>query len=97
MLPAKCKINNFDIQKLTPKTQTNISAKLKICNIPVHFYMYVAVCRFSVNSRSFIFQVKAQYVLCKRLRVPVLTYPESMKVALEMGPEFLRGFARYSP
>lgn len=45
----------------------------------------------------FYFQVKAQYAMCKKLKVPVLTYPESMKVALEMGPDCLRGFAKYSP
>lgn len=40
--------------------------------------------------------VKAQYELCKRLKVPVLTYPESMKLALQQGPHFLRPFARIS-
>ncbi|GJQ79453.1 hypothetical protein Trydic_g16308 [Trypoxylus dichotomus] len=41
--------------------------------------------------------VNAQYVLCKRLKIPILTYPESMKIALETGPPGLRGFARMSP
>ncbi|KAK9739762.1 Transmembrane amino acid transporter protein [Popillia japonica] len=41
--------------------------------------------------------VNAQYALCKRLRVPILTYPESMRIALETGPPGLRGFARMSP
>lgn len=40
--------------------------------------------------------VKAQYELCKKLKVPVLTYPESMKVALENGPHWLRPFANVS-
>lgn len=41
--------------------------------------------------------VQAQYTLCKRLKVPILTYPESMKVALESGPQCLRKYAKYSP
>ncbi|XP_065161836.1 proton-coupled amino acid transporter-like protein CG1139 isoform X2 [Atheta coriaria] len=41
--------------------------------------------------------VKAQYIMCKRLKVPILTYPESMKVALESGPQCLRKFANMSP
>jgi len=41
--------------------------------------------------------VKAQYVLCKKLKVALLTYPDSMKVACEMGPQCLRGFAPYAP
>ncbi|XP_043286121.1 proton-coupled amino acid transporter-like protein CG1139 [Venturia canescens] len=41
--------------------------------------------------------VKAQYELCKRLRVPCLTYPESMKCALEQGPHSIRWFAPYAP
>ncbi|KAJ8670666.1 hypothetical protein QAD02_001925 [Eretmocerus hayati] len=41
--------------------------------------------------------VKAQYELCKRLRVPILSYPQSMKVAFEQGPSFLRPFANSTP
>ncbi|KAK9891999.1 hypothetical protein WA026_017480 [Henosepilachna vigintioctopunctata] len=41
--------------------------------------------------------VQAQYELCKRKRVPILTYPESMKIALESGPQCLRPFAKFSP
>ncbi|KAF7265891.1 hypothetical protein GWI33_020637 [Rhynchophorus ferrugineus] len=41
--------------------------------------------------------VKAQYILCKKLKVALLTYPDSMKVACEMGPSCLRGFAPYAP
>ncbi|KAF6201671.1 hypothetical protein GE061_004065 [Apolygus lucorum] len=40
--------------------------------------------------------VRSQYILCKRLKVPVLTYPESMKIALQQGPECLRRFASIS-
>ncbi|XP_015435834.1 PREDICTED: proton-coupled amino acid transporter 1-like [Dufourea novaeangliae] len=41
--------------------------------------------------------VKAQYKLCKRLRVPILSYPMSMKYALEEGPDCVRWFAPYAP
>lgn len=41
-------------------------------------------------------QVRAQYELCKRRRVPILTYPESMRVALEQGPQSLKMFAYIS-
>ncbi|CAH1970299.1 unnamed protein product [Acanthoscelides obtectus] len=41
--------------------------------------------------------VRAQYVICKKMRVALLTYPESMKVACEIGPTCLRGFAPYAP
>ncbi|XP_055632906.1 uncharacterized protein LOC129773330 [Toxorhynchites rutilus septentrionalis] len=40
--------------------------------------------------------VQAQYVLCKRHRVPILTYPISMKMALEEGPQCLRWSSRYA-
>lgn len=40
--------------------------------------------------------VQAQYLLCKRHRVPILTYPISMKMALEEGPECLRRFSGYA-
>lgn len=40
--------------------------------------------------------VQAQYVLCKRHRVPILTYPISMKMALEEGPQCLRRFSPYA-
>ncbi|XP_077301655.1 proton-coupled amino acid transporter-like protein acs [Arctopsyche grandis] len=41
--------------------------------------------------------VRSQYELCKRKRVPVLTYPESMKMALEVGPTCFRRFAPAAP
>jgi len=41
--------------------------------------------------------VKAQYKLCKRLRVPILSYPNSMKYALEKGPQCVRWFSPYAP
>ncbi|XP_012531465.1 proton-coupled amino acid transporter-like protein CG1139 [Monomorium pharaonis] len=41
--------------------------------------------------------VKAQYKLCKRLRVPILSYPDSMKYALEKGPRCVRWFTPYAP
>ncbi|XP_073974096.1 proton-coupled amino acid transporter-like protein acs isoform X2 [Rhodnius prolixus] len=40
--------------------------------------------------------VKSQYILCKRVREPVLTYPVSMKLALQEGPHCLRMFANVS-
>ncbi|KAG7313315.1 hypothetical protein JYU34_000426 [Plutella xylostella] len=40
--------------------------------------------------------VSSQYRLCKKERVPLLTYPESMKVALRHGPSCLRPFANIS-
>ncbi|KAF5294463.1 hypothetical protein FQR65_LT01589 [Abscondita terminalis] len=41
--------------------------------------------------------VQAQYVLCQRLRVPLLTYPDSMKAALLSGPKSFHKFANMSP
>ncbi|XP_057662150.1 proton-coupled amino acid transporter-like protein CG1139 isoform X1 [Diorhabda carinulata] len=41
--------------------------------------------------------IRSQYEMCKRRKVGLLTYPESMRVACEMGPNFLRGFAPYAP
>ncbi|XP_030035360.1 proton-coupled amino acid transporter-like protein CG1139 isoform X1 [Manduca sexta] len=38
--------------------------------------------------------VQSQYAACKRLRVPLLTYPESMAAALQAGPAPLRSLAR---
>lgn len=40
--------------------------------------------------------VRAQYELCKKLKVPILSYPVSMEKALEMGPRCLRPAAKYS-
>lgn len=37
--------------------------------------------------------VQAQYAICKRRRVPMLSYPISMKLALEEGPPVLRFLA----
>ncbi|XP_018059705.1 PREDICTED: proton-coupled amino acid transporter-like protein CG1139 isoform X2 [Atta colombica] len=41
--------------------------------------------------------VKAQYKLCKRLKVPILSYPLSMKYALEKGPRCVKWFSPYAP
>ncbi|CAH0716707.1 unnamed protein product, partial [Brenthis ino] len=38
--------------------------------------------------------VRSQYAACKRLRVPLLTYPDSVAAALGCGPEALRRFAK---
>lgn len=37
--------------------------------------------------------VKSQYILCKKHRRPILSYPESMKLALEEGPAALKWIA----
>lgn len=37
--------------------------------------------------------VKSQYVLCKKHRRPILSYPESMKLALQQGPGALKWIA----
>jgi proton-coupled amino acid transporter len=37
--------------------------------------------------------VKAQYILCKKHRRPILSYPLSMKLALEQGPAALKWIA----
>ena len=37
--------------------------------------------------------VKSQYVLCKKHRRPILSYPESMKLALQQGPASLKWIA----
>ncbi|CAH0546040.1 unnamed protein product [Brassicogethes aeneus] len=41
--------------------------------------------------------IKSQYVMCKRLKVGLLTYPESLKVACESGPKCFHNFAPYAP
>ncbi|XP_054276149.1 proton-coupled amino acid transporter-like protein CG1139 [Macrosteles quadrilineatus] len=40
--------------------------------------------------------IRSQYEMCKWLRVPILSYPESMKAALDHGPPILRPFATIS-
>nr|CAD7415020.1 unnamed protein product [Timema poppensis] len=40
--------------------------------------------------------VKRQYDLCKKMRVPMLSYPKTMEIALQDGPGPLRGAAKYS-
>ncbi|XP_045462237.1 proton-coupled amino acid transporter-like protein CG1139 isoform X2 [Harmonia axyridis] len=40
---------------------------------------------------------RSQYRLCRRLKVPVLSYSESMKKALQFGPPRLRVLHRYAP
>uniref|UniRef100_A0A8D8WBX1 Proton-coupled amino acid transporter 4 n=1 Tax=Cacopsylla melanoneura TaxID=428564 RepID=A0A8D8WBX1_9HEMI len=40
--------------------------------------------------------VRSQYLLCKKKRVPVLNYPDSMRVALEQGPDCLKFAANAS-
>ncbi|KAK4872814.1 hypothetical protein RN001_014843 [Aquatica leii] len=40
--------------------------------------------------------IQAQYVLCKRMQVPLLTYSDSIKAALRSGPSALHKFADLS-
>lgn len=40
--------------------------------------------------------LRCQYELCRRARLPVLNYPDTMRMALETGPTRLRFLARYS-
>lgn len=37
--------------------------------------------------------IKSQYILCKKYRRPILSYPESMKLALQEGPTVLKWIA----
>lgn len=53
--------------------------------------------RLGLTTSKKIFQVRSQYVICKKRRIALLTYPESMKVACEMGPSCLRKFGPYAP
>lgn len=41
--------------------------------------------------------VRCQYILCKRHSVPMLTYQETLKKALEDGPHCLRNLAKAAP
>ncbi|GJQ81742.1 hypothetical protein Trydic_g9181 [Trypoxylus dichotomus] len=40
--------------------------------------------------------IKCQYIICKRNRIPMLTYPDTLVAALTVGPKFLRRFAVHS-
>ncbi|XP_050540823.1 proton-coupled amino acid transporter-like protein CG1139 isoform X2 [Daktulosphaira vitifoliae] len=40
--------------------------------------------------------VRSQYILCKRRREPILSYPDSMKYALQDGPQFLKFLVPFS-
>lgn len=48
------------------------------------------------NAYCFHILISSQYVLCKRRRVAVLTYPDSMKAAVADGPMFLRRLKPYA-
>lgn len=41
--------------------------------------------------------VRTQYILCKRYSIPILTYQQTLKKALEDGPHCLRKLARIAP
>ncbi|CAH0546039.1 unnamed protein product [Brassicogethes aeneus] len=61
------------------------------CGI-VSTFLIGILCAYCLNTL-----VKSQYVICKRLKVGLLTYPESMKVACEIGPKCLNRFAPHAP
>lgn len=48
------------------------------------------------SNHLYYFQVSAQYELCKQNRVSFLSYRETMKLALEIGPHSLRCFSKYA-
>ena len=37
--------------------------------------------------------IRSQYLLCKKHKVPLLSYPDSMRMALESGPDALKKFS----
>jgi proton-coupled amino acid transporter len=41
--------------------------------------------------------IKSEYELCKRRKIPSMTYPRTMEVSLEEGPQCLKRFAKYCP
>ncbi|XP_001606233.2 proton-coupled amino acid transporter-like protein CG1139 [Nasonia vitripennis] len=41
--------------------------------------------------------IKSEYELCKRRKVPSMTYPGTMQASLEEGPKCLRRFSKYCP
>jgi proton-coupled amino acid transporter len=40
--------------------------------------------------------VRSQYQMCKQMRVPFLSYPRTLQLALEQGPVILRRLSRYA-
>ena len=48
------------------------------------------------QQQRYMFQVRSQYQMCKHLRVPFLSYPRTLELALGQGPVVLRGLARYA-
>ncbi|XP_034255798.1 proton-coupled amino acid transporter-like protein CG1139 isoform X2 [Thrips palmi] len=40
--------------------------------------------------------LRCQYILCRRARVPILNYPDTLRMALESGPVPLRRFSPYA-
>ncbi|XP_069701054.1 proton-coupled amino acid transporter-like protein CG1139 [Periplaneta americana] len=40
--------------------------------------------------------VRSQYEMCKQRRVPILSYPRTLELALEQGPGVLRKFSRFA-
>ncbi|PNF20534.1 Proton-coupled amino acid transporter-like protein CG1139 [Cryptotermes secundus] len=40
--------------------------------------------------------VRSQYQMCRQLRVPILSYPRTLELAMKQGPRVLRGFSTYA-
>lgn len=50
----------------------------------------------SLSTYSIHMLIKAEYELCKRKKVPSLTYPLTTELALLEGPKFLKGLAPFA-
>lgn len=62
--------------------------------ICVHYYILHWNRTRRILNQLICFQVRSQYALCKRKKVPLLTYSESMIVSFEIGPQPLRNLSR---
>lgn len=66
------------------------SLRLLLC-----YVIILMSCKLQLNS-EFLFQVKCQYIICKRNRVPMITFSDTLVAALTVGPISLRKLAKYS-
>lgn len=78
-----------------------ISGTVLICiSVIILTYCLNILVRISLLGTFFSFnllQVKAEYKMCKQLKVPLIKYPQAMKIAVEMGPKWLRGCGKCMP
>lgn len=44
----------------------------------------------------FLFQLQSEYELCRRKKVPSMTFPEVLECAFKEGPQKLQWFAPYA-